>query len=132
MPLTFALQWILWSRHLSKGEGLGSMRREGPVGIVGLAGIAALLVSLGDGGAVAAMLLVTWTSGTVLVSRGWGLLYALVLAAVGLGLAFELDPYALLGGAALCSIGGRERSDRDLRRRPRRLPGAGCRRSSWE
>jgi hypothetical protein len=105
LPLTFALQWILWSRHLSKGEGLGSMRREGPAGVVGLAGIAALLVSFGVGGAVAAMLLVTWTSGTVLVSRGWGLLYALVLAAVGLGLAFELDPFALLGGAALFSIG---------------------------
>ena len=41
LPLTFALQWIMWSRHLSKGEGLGSMRREGPVGIVGLAAIAA-------------------------------------------------------------------------------------------
>ena len=75
-----------------------------PSGIIGLAAIAAMLVSLGDGGAVAALLLVTWTSGTVLVSRGWGLLYALVLAAVGLGLGFELDPYALLGAAALCSI----------------------------
>ncbi len=104
LPLTFALQWILWSRHLSKGEGLGSLRREGPAGIVGLAAIAALLVSLGDAGAVAALLLVTWTSGTVLMSRGWGLLYALVLASVGLGLGFELDPFALLVGAALFSI----------------------------
>ena len=104
LPLTFAFQWILWSRHLSKGEGLGSLRREGPAGVLGLAAIAALLVSLGNGGAVAAMLLVTWTSGTVLMSRGWGLLYALVLASVGLGLELALDPFALLGGAALFSI----------------------------
>jgi hypothetical protein len=104
LPLTFALQWVMWSRHFSKGEGLGSMRAEGPAAIVGLAAIAAVLVSLGDGGAVAALLLISWTSGTVLVSRGWGVLYATVLALVGLGLQLELDAYALLGGAALCSI----------------------------
>ena len=58
------------------------------------------------------MLLVTWTSGTVLVSRGWGLLYALVLASVGLGLAFELDPYRPAGRrcAVLDRGGGAQRS----------------------
>jgi hypothetical protein len=106
LPLTFALQWIMWSRHLSRGDGLGSMRREGPLAIVGLAAIAAMLVSQGDGGAIAALLLVTWTSGTVLVARGWGALYACLLALVGLGLKFELDPYALLVAAAICSLAG--------------------------
>lgn len=104
LPLTFALQWVMWSRHLSRGEGLGSLRSEGPVGIVGLTAIAALLVSLGDGGAIAAMLLTTWTCGTVLVARGWGTLYATVLAVVGLALALHADPYFLLAGAALSSI----------------------------
>ncbi len=104
LPLSFALQWIIWSRHLSKGGRLGSLRREGTVAIVGLAAIGAALLAQGDSGAVAALLLVTWTGGTVLVNRGWGLLYALILAAVGLGLGFELDPYALLGAAALCSM----------------------------
>ena len=105
LPLTFGLQWVMWSRHLSKGRGLGSLRREGPVGIVGMAAIAATLVSFGDAGLVAAMLLVTWTSGTVLLARGWGTLYATVLAVVGLGLVLGMDPYALLGSAAVCSVG---------------------------
>jgi hypothetical protein len=105
LPLTFALQWVMWSRHLSKGDGLGSLRREGPVALVGLAAIAATLVSLGDAGAVAAMLLVTWTSGTVLLARGWGTLYATLLGVVGVGLVCGLDPYALLGSAAAGSLG---------------------------
>ena len=62
------------------------------------------LLAQGDSGAVAALLLVTWTGGTVLVSRGWG---TSVRADPGRGRArpqLRLDPYALLGAAALCSI----------------------------
>lgn len=104
LPLTFALQWMLWSRHFSKGDGLGSLRNEGPSGIVLLGLIASVLAAHGHAGGVAAMLLVTWVGGTVLVARGWGVWYALVLAAVAIGLYFDVDPYALLGGGALVTL----------------------------
>ena len=103
LPLTFALQWIIWSRHLSKGEGLGSPAARGP-GRHRRPGRdrRSCWCPSATAAPSPAMLLVTWTSGTVLVSRGWGALYALVLA-VGRTRARRpgMDPYSLLGGSAL-------------------------------
>jgi hypothetical protein len=80
LPLTLALQWLLWSRYLGHDGGLGRLRREAPAVLAGGVGIAGALASLGIGGIVAAMLVTTWTGGTILVRRGWVLWYALVLA----------------------------------------------------
>jgi hypothetical protein len=79
LPLTLALQWLLWSRYLGHDGGLGRLRQEAPAVLAGGAGIVGALASLGTGGIVAAMLVATWTGGTILVRRGWFLWYALVL-----------------------------------------------------
>ena len=37
LPLTLGLQWMIWSRHLGRDDGLGSLRRESPVTVAVLA-----------------------------------------------------------------------------------------------
>ena len=53
LPMTLALQWLIWSRHLSGGEGLGTLRRESPFAVIALIAMLAGLLELGAGGAVA-------------------------------------------------------------------------------
>jgi hypothetical protein len=104
LPITLALQWIIWSRHLRGDGGLGSLRREGPTGVAALLVVEAVLCSLGTTGAVAGMLVAIWVGGTVLVDRGWVVWYALQLAAIGAGLAAGASPLPLLGAGALVTL----------------------------
>ena len=104
LPITLALQWIVWSRHLRSGEGLGSLRHEGPVGVVALLVLEAVLFSFGTTGAIAGMLVAIWVGGTVLVDRGWVVWYALQLAVIGAILAIGGEPHLMLGIAALGTL----------------------------
>jgi hypothetical protein len=101
LPLTLALQWLLWSRYLGHDGGLGRLRHEAPGVLAVGAGIAGALASLGIGGIVAAMLVATWTGGTILVRRGWVLWYALVLALSAIALHDGAPALPLLAAAAL-------------------------------
>jgi len=84
LPSALAVQWALASRHLARPSGLAGLApRRGA-----LLATAALLVlgagtAFGRTGALAGLLVVTWTAGTLLIRRGWGLVYCgLVTAAV--------------------------------------------------
>jgi hypothetical protein len=104
LPMTLALQWLIWSRHLSGGEGLGTLRRESPVAVIALVAMLAGMLELGTGGAVASLLVLIWVGGTVLVSRGWILWYALLLILVAAGLRTELPAFAVLDAATLVTL----------------------------
>jgi len=101
LPLTLSLQWFLRSRYLGRPHGLANLGRMPWV----LAGVAVALAglpsaALGADGAVAALLALTWTSGTVLMAARWSAAYA---AAVGLATAAMLEgllPLAVLAVVA--------------------------------
>jgi hypothetical protein len=104
LPITLALQWIIWSRHLRGGDGLGSLKHEGPVGIAALLLVEAILFALGPTGAVAGTLVAIWVGGTVLVDRGWVIWYLLQLTVIGVALTVGADPLVLLGIGALATL----------------------------
>ena len=82
LPVSFALQWGLRSRYLSRRSGLALFARDWlACCAIALIAVELPLVLLAKWGAIAAMLVATWTAGTVLVRRGWGLMYASSLAA---------------------------------------------------
>jgi hypothetical protein len=105
LPITLALQWIVWSRHLRGGDGLGSVKHEGPVGIAALLLLEVVLFMLGPTGVVAGMLVAIWVGGTVLVDRGWVVWYVLQLAVIGVAMSVGADPPLMLGIGALATLG---------------------------
>jgi hypothetical protein len=100
LPLTLALQWLLWSRYLGHEGGLGRLRQEAPWVVAAGATLVGGLASLGIGGIVAAMLVATWTAGTILVRRGWAVWYALVLTLSAGALQRGVPAIELLAAAA--------------------------------
>ena len=78
LPLTLALQWALRSRYLGRPHGrgpaaLGAARcRAGRASAL----VVARPLALGPGGAVAGLLTLTWTGGTLLIRRRWAPAYA--------------------------------------------------------
>jgi hypothetical protein len=105
LPITIGLQWLIWSRHLSAGEGVGNLRRESPICILALIAMLAVLHQLGPQGDVAGALVLIWVGGTVLVSRRWTAWYALLLVVVSAALRTSLDPWVVLIAAAVVTIG---------------------------
>jgi len=80
LPLTLGLQWALRARHLGRPSGLaGLRRRRGALVAAAVALLAAGTVTLGTAGALAAALTVTWTSGSILLRRGWVAGYAAIV-----------------------------------------------------
>jgi hypothetical protein len=104
LPMTLALQWLIWSRHLSGGEGLGTLRRESPIAVIALIAMFAGLLELGGGNSVAALLVLIWVGGTVLVSRGWVCWYALLLVLVAIGLRVGVPPFVVLAAATFATL----------------------------
>jgi hypothetical protein len=87
LPATLALQWGLASRYLSRPEGLARLGRR-PLLLV-IAAVAIVMVPaalMGRSGALAGLLTLTWTGGTIVIRRRWSLLYAgmVVLATVAM------------------------------------------------
>jgi len=98
LPMTLALQWALRARYLDRSDGPALLAARAPELALGtgvLVGTLALV--LGVAGAVAGLLTVTWTGGTILVHRRWAAVYgALVLLAT---------PAMILGLPALIVLG---------------------------
>jgi hypothetical protein len=118
LPVTFALQWALRSRYLVTEEGLAHLRAD----LVPCAGMVAVftgaLASTGPAGAIAALLVVAWVSGPVLVRRGWGLGYGLTLVAGALALYAGAEAIVVLWVLSVAILVAVVAA---LRRRPRAL-----------
>jgi hypothetical protein len=82
LPVTLALQWALACRHLARPSGLaGLAERRGTLVLTAAVLVFAATAALGRAGALAGLLVVTWTAGTVLIRRGWAAGYCTVVAA---------------------------------------------------
>jgi hypothetical protein len=80
LPLTFALQWALLSRYLDRPRGVEQLARHRSSLLVSALVLVALAsVALGLTGAVAGLLTVTWSFGTILIRRRWALVYVLII-----------------------------------------------------
>jgi hypothetical protein len=125
LPLTLALQRLLGSRFLGRPQGIAQLALHR--GLL-LAGAAAVLLIptllLGSGGALAGLLTISWTGGTILIRRRWPAVYVAVVllatAAMAAG-AEALDVVALAAAAtgaavllALASVAGTPRPRRSL------------------
>jgi hypothetical protein len=94
LPLTLALQWALVTRHLGRPSGLaGLVSRRGALALAAAVLVAIPAALLGPAGALAGLLTVTWTGGSILIRRGWAAAYCAVVAAA--------VPAMLLGAPAL-------------------------------
>jgi hypothetical protein len=101
LPLTLALQWGLRSRYLSRPRGLAALSRaRGGLALAALAVAAAPSLLLAEAGAVAGLLTITWTGGTVLMRRGWAAVYAAIVLAATVPMAAGLPPLAVLAVTA--------------------------------
>ena len=77
LPMTLALQWGLASRYLSRPEGVGRLgHRPELLVLAALALVAVPALVMGRSGAVAGLLTLTWTGGTIVIRRRWSLAYA--------------------------------------------------------
>jgi hypothetical protein len=94
LPLTLALQWALMTRHLGRPSGLtGLVARRGALVLTAVVLVTVPAALLGAAGALAGLLTVTWTGGSILIRRGWAAGYCAVVAAA--------VPAMLLGAPAL-------------------------------
>jgi hypothetical protein len=97
LPLTLALQWALMTRHLGRPSGLaGLVARRGALSLTAVALVAVPTALLGQAGALAGLLTVTWTGGSILIRRGWAAGYCAVVAAA--------VPAMLAGAPALAVV----------------------------
>jgi hypothetical protein len=82
LPLTLALQWAMMTRHLGRPSGLaGLVARRGALALTAVLIVAVPAALLGPAGALAGLLTVTWTGGSILIRRGWAAGYCAVVAA---------------------------------------------------
>ena len=93
LPLTLALQWALLCRHLGRPSGLaGLAQRRGALALAAVALVAVPAALFGSAGALAGLLTVTWTSGSIVIRRGWATVYC--------GVAVASVPVMLAGAPA--------------------------------
>lgn len=104
LPVTLALQWGLRSRYLGRPKGLLEFARHRRAIALGAAAIVVLpALALGESGALAGLLTLTWTAGTVLIRRRWYAVYgAIVIAATPAMLL--LAPVPVLAAAAALTV----------------------------
>jgi hypothetical protein len=104
LPVTLAGQWMLRSRYLGRPNGLPALRRDWAGAICLLAVTWSAAVLQGERGIVAFLLIVTWVGGTVLVRRGWGLVYVVLLVVVAVEVNLSVDPLTTLAAAAAATL----------------------------
>jgi len=104
LPITLGCQWLLRSRYLGRPNGLQALRRDwdGLVCLLAAGWIVAFLQ--GERELVALLLVVTWVGGTVLVRRGWGLVYVVLLVIVAVEVNLGVAPLPTLVGAATATL----------------------------
>jgi hypothetical protein len=100
LPITLGGQWMLRSRYLGRPNGLQALRRDWPGAFCLLALGSGLALMQGERGLVCLLLIVTWLGGTVLVRRGWGLVYVALLVIVAVEVNLDIDPMPTLAAAA--------------------------------
>ena len=123
LPIAVALQWGLRSRYLSRPDGLAVLGRDrAGVCLVGAARGGTLLL-VPRWGPIAAMLIPVWVGGSVVTSRGWGLVYAAVLVVGTVAMEHGLDPYAVLGALTAVTLLMCVAAVRTSGRRPTAGPG---------
>ena len=92
LPIAFAIQWGLRSRYLSRDAGLALLARDGAAWCLLAVVLGVALALIPRWGPTAAMLLGIWVSGTVMIRRGWGMVYALALIATAEALDRHAEP----------------------------------------
>jgi hypothetical protein len=104
LPITLGGQWMMRSRYLGRPNGLETLRREW-VGVAALLVIGAGLAAInGQRGLVAMLLIVIWLGGTVLVRRGLGLVYVVLLIIVAVEANLDIYPVTTLAAAAAATL----------------------------
>lgn len=82
LPVTLALQWALGSGYLSRPQGLAALARHRWVLAAGASAVAVLpWVVAGTAGALGSALILTWTSGAILIRRRWAGAYVVIVTA---------------------------------------------------
>ncbi|MEA2246383.1 MAG: hypothetical protein QOH46_912, partial [Solirubrobacteraceae bacterium] len=106
LPATLALQWGLASRYLSRPEGLARLGRRPMLLLLGaLALVLVPAAVMGRGGAVAGLLTLTWTGGTIVIRARWALMYAGMVVLATVAMAAGLPATNVLGcTAALTTV----------------------------
>jgi hypothetical protein len=107
LPLTLALQWALRARYLDRTDGLAQLAGRGlglAVGACAVVAVPALV--LGVGGAVAGLLTVTWTGGTILVRRRWPAVYGGLVLLATPAMILDAPALAVLGATAALTVVG--------------------------
>jgi hypothetical protein len=100
LPITLGGQWMLRSRYLGRPSGLQALRHDWLGALCVLAAGSGLAVTQGQRGLVCALLVVTWLGGTVLVRRGWALVYVALLVGVAVEVNVGVDPLRTLAATA--------------------------------
>jgi hypothetical protein len=101
LPTTLALQWALASRYLSRPDGIANLGRRPLLLVVAAAAIIAVpTATLGRTGALAGLLTVTWTGGTIVIRRHWSLAYAGMMILASGAMVAGLPATNVLGGTA--------------------------------
>jgi hypothetical protein len=107
LPVTLGLQWGLRSRYLGRPDGLSHLGRRPYVLSLGVVAAVALpLALMGLAGAVAGLMTLTWTGGTILIRRRWAAGYVGVIIVATAAMLGGMSPPAVLGvTAAITTLG---------------------------
>ena len=107
LPVTLALQWSLRSRYLGRPDGLAHLgRRPYVLGLGAVVVVALPLALMGLAGAVAGLMTLTWTGGTILIRRRWAAGYVGVIIAATVAMLAGIAPLGVLGvAAAITTLG---------------------------
>ncbi len=104
LPVSLCLQWVIRRRYLSGSARLGSLRRGGTFLVATTAAVAVVpWLVLGDGGALASMLIVTWVGAMLIALRGWALSFALALLSAAVAVRLEVPALLALGALAVAT-----------------------------
>jgi hypothetical protein len=107
LPTTLALQWALASRYLARPAAFVHLGRRPfllPV-VAWLTLVGAPAAAVGEKGALAGLLTLTWTGGAILLRRRWSLVYVgIVLLGSGAMFVQVPAPAVVAGAAVLTTI----------------------------
>lgn len=107
LPLTLGLQWALRARHLGRPSGLeGLGDRRGALAVAAVLVVATSTAALGPAGMLAGLLVVTWTSGSLLLRRGWVAAYAAIIACATPPMLAGAPARAVVATVAALTAGG--------------------------
>ncbi|HXE44918.1 MAG TPA: hypothetical protein VN635_06950 [Conexibacter sp.] len=100
LPLTLGLQWTIRSRYLGRPSGLRCLAEERGRVLLVLCMLLLALALAPHVGVLAAVLVLIWVGGTLLARRGWGLVYAALVAGEAVALAHHVPAARSLVGLA--------------------------------